>query len=574
MEQQFEGVARNDLFLRFTRQKSVQWEALPSPAKFFKPLVHHKFQYGNIYVQGVLVDPFGNALSEQALVDLVVQHGDKAVEHIEGDFVMAVDDSRYGVWCATDPSATLPLYYKLTSNELLISSRAENLSVRSANDLSLPGIIAALSSGYPWGELTLLKDWKALRPGHVVKIDTSNNASVSCYFDPETDESIEGFRNAQELIDAVDKGLKSIASRYKRLLIPLSGGVDSRLIAVRCYALGIPFEAITFVANVPDGDDFDVASRLVKVFGVKHHRWEWNPSVENCIEKFAKLCIASGGGNDAYTSYPDGMSIFGKVASGFDCALRGDHVFGYGEFAESVYRSAIALSINYWDNMDWVLNPAYQSKVNMESVFEEQEGIRIDAPGPEANAWRHISYRKSRSPRFLLPVGQLQSQYALMAYPFLTKEIVARLSRTEPGLRDGKLIAKQALEVCSPPEISRIPLSNQPTWKNTEPLLNLPSEVTSEMIKIVRQPNVLSEIVDDSAVINAYSGFLSGQSHGKGHRSLLSSLKEIVKKTLPKSMIAAYQDATQHGFKTPPQFVFKRYFAMKVFLNSISENVK
>jgi hypothetical protein len=64
---------------------------------------------------------------------------------------------------------------------------------------------------------------------------------------------------------------------------------------------GIPYEAITFVANVPDGDDFDIASRLVKIFGVKHHRWNWNPGPD-CVKNFEQLCISTGGTNDAFPS--------------------------------------------------------------------------------------------------------------------------------------------------------------------------------------------------------------------------------------------------------------------------------
>src|SRR5690606_28985173 len=211
------------------------------------------------------------------------------------------------------------------------------------------------------------------------------------------DETVTGFQSPQKLLDAIDDGVRSIASRYKRILLPLSGGVDSRLIAIRCHALGIPFEAITFVANVPDGDDFDIASRLVKIYGVKHHRWEWNPHAENCVQNFKQLCIATGGMNDAYTSYPDGMSIFGQVASEYDCIMRGDHVFGLGAYNDTVFSSAFVLTLNFTDNLNWVLKQPYRDKVDMKSVFETQEGIKINVTGPAANAWRHVSFRKSRS---------------------------------------------------------------------------------------------------------------------------------------------------------------------------------
>ena len=567
---QHDGLGENDLHLRFARRGPLQWEFIPSPGKFRQPMVVNKSKYGNVYTQGVFVDSAGRSISPVEVAGLIDQHGYRAMDILEGNFVIAVDDKRDGVWCATDTSATLPLYYKLTRDELLISSRSENMRIKSASDLDLGGVIAVLNSGYPWGELTLLKDWKALRPGHLVRIDDYDRSSITSYFDPEADETVQGFQSPQELIDAVDTGLRSIASRYKNILLPLSGGVDSRLIAVRCHALGIPFEAITFVANVPDGDDYDIATRLVKIFGTRHYRWEWNPSVPNCIQNFKDLCIATGGMNDAYTSYPDGMKYFGEVASKYDCIMRGDHPFGIGEYADTVFSSAFLVGMNFTDDLNWALKHTYQNTTNMRSVFEGQEGIRVDLTGPPANAWRHVSFRKTRGPRFLLPIGQLQSQHTEVTYPFLTKEIVERMSRTESRLRDSKLIARQALTLCSPPEIEKIPLSNQPTWKNTEPLLNLPSEVTHEMMRQVGESNILSEVVDDAVILGGYHAFLQAQGANHGKRSLISNLKQIVKKSLPKGIVAAYQKTSRQHVKTPSHMLFKRYYAMKVFINSIS----
>src|SRR5690606_4420010 len=140
----------------------------------------------------------------------------------------------------------------------------------------------------------------------------------------------------------------------------------------------------------------------------------------------------------------------------------------------------------------------------------------------------------------------------------------------EPRLRDSKLIAREALALCSPPDIKRIPLSNQPTWKNSEPLLNLPSKVVDEMISIVGREDILSQVVDDSVIIGNYVAFLKARNSTQGRPDLMSNLKQFMKKVLPKPMVAAYQEASRHHLKTPPYMLFKRYFAMKVFIDSIS----
>src|SRR5690606_39597784 len=102
-------------------------------------------------------------------------------------------------------TATLRIFYKLTRYELSSTTRAENMSARSADDLDIECIVAVLSSGYPWGDMTLLKHWKALRPGHVIRIDSNDNASVTSYFEPETAEDIQGYQSPEDLVPHVDE---------------------------------------------------------------------------------------------------------------------------------------------------------------------------------------------------------------------------------------------------------------------------------------------------------------------------------------------------------------------------------
>src|SRR5690606_948706 len=189
---------RKDLHLRCKRQGGAGWEELPSAGYFLLPMTTLQTSNGTLYSQGVFLDTNGKELSLKAVAGLIDTHGPDAIHHLDGDFVIAVDDSRHGVWCANGPSATLPLFYKLTPDELVITTRAENMTASSADDLDLECIVTVLSSGYPWGDMTLLKNWRAMRPGHMVRIDSNNNAVVAAYFDPENDENIPGYKSPEE----------------------------------------------------------------------------------------------------------------------------------------------------------------------------------------------------------------------------------------------------------------------------------------------------------------------------------------------------------------------------------------
>ncbi|MFO7256781.1 MAG: asparagine synthase-related protein [Bacteroidota bacterium] len=557
---------QNDLHLSLDRERPCCWAVKHSPAKYFIPVKNHKGNHGSVFIQGICCDNSGKELSVAEVSALIDKHGMQALDHLDGTFVIAVDDDRDGVWCATDHSATLPLYYSLTSKELIISTRPENMTFSSDADIDLAGVLSTLNTGYPWGELTLHSSWKVLRPGNVLVADKSGNVTVKEYFLGENDTEVQGFTSPTELLQELEKSVTALASRYKKLLIPLSGGVDSRLITLTCHKLGIPFEAITFVANVPDGDDFDIASRLVKIYGVKHHRWEWTPS-KDTLEHFYKLCMSTGGTNDAYTTYPDGMRFFADVASQFDCVLRGDHSFGFGNHSESLFQSAYELCINYKDDLNWMLKDEYRNKTNLESVFEEQEQVCAQLKGTAVNEWRHRSRRLTRNPRAHLPIGQLQAEHVTIGYPLLSRNIVKRMARTATELKNNKQIAHDALAILSPPDVKKIPHSSRHTWLSGEPLLNLPREVLDGMVDFISKPGVLSDMIDELAAVGRFTPMLENAGGKPARASLTKNAKQLIKKLLPRRMLHTYQDKVSYP-KTPPYLVFKRLFALKVFIEN------
>ena len=559
----------NDLHLRFSRREFPNWQAISSPLKYFQPARSYTTANGTLYLQGTCVDEAGREFALGEISDLIDKYGEQAINYLDGSFVLAVDDRRHGIWCAVDHSATMPLYFSLNEHELVITTRPESIKIEGPNDLDVGGIITALNTGYSWGGLTLLKKWKVLRPGQILSIDKAFTPSIKNYFDPELDEEVQGFTSPDELLKEIEKALISISSRYKKLLVPLSGGVDSRLISLQCHKLGIPFEAITFVADVSEGDDFDIASRLAKIYNVKHHRWDWSAS-KDTIENFKQLCIGTGGTVDAFTTYPDGMKIFTKVASEFDSVVRGDHSFGFGSQTDSLFQSAYDLCINFKDGLCWTLQPSYQNRIDIESIFEKQEQVSVQLKGAGVNHWRHRSRRLTRNPRQHLPIGQLQAQFNHVSYPLLTRTIVERMARTEIVKKNNKLIAHEALAIASPPDIKRIPHNSKHTWQSREPLLSLPAERINEMVEVILKPSHLSEIINETAIVEQFRLSLNSGSQKVIAGNIKSSVKKLTKKLIPKSVISNYRKAVSYP-KVASHMIFKRLFAMKVYLDSVSE---
>jgi hypothetical protein len=262
------------------------------------------------------------------------------------------------------------------------------------------------------------------------------------------------------------------------------------------------------------------------------------------------------------------MDYFANVASEFDCVLRGDHVIGYGPHSDSLYRSARLLNLNYKDDLNWVLTPSYQRRVNIEATFQEQQEVSLQLRGAAVDAWRHKSYRKNRNPRFTLAIAQLQAQTTAVAFPLQTKSLVRRLSRTNVRHRNNKQLAREALAMGSSPEVNQIPISNQPTWRNGEPMLNLPDLVLKEMVEQILEPGLLSSVIEESAIAERYASHVT-RIDRKDKVHVESSLKKFIKGFLPKEILEAYQESISHP-RVAPHMVFKRYFAIKAYIDSIS----
>ena len=565
---------KNDLHLYCRLQQQPHWFSKPSlNVGYHLPVRTYRSDYCEIHLQGYCINHLGRHLTIEDVTRIINQDGIKAINQFDGSFIIAVNERSDCAWCATDPCGSLPLYYRITSEEVTITISPKNFQFLSTDKLDLRGILSFLNSGYPWGELTLLQEWKVLGPGRLIQINGDKQVVCKDYFVPETAYELSAFHSPDDILEELDRSLTSIATRYKNILVPLSGGVDSRLIAIRCHHLGIPFEAITFVANNPSGDDFDIASQLARIMGIKHHRWEWIIK-DNCIENFQRLILASGGMNDAFTSYPDGMDFFGQISSGFDCVIRGDETFGWGPTSHSIFDSTALLNIHMNDQLTWAVRPNVTFPENIESLLRNWADCNSTVTGPNADTWKNRFYRKVRIPRFIMPIARWQAQHVVITYPYLTRSFITRMTQTELKKRDDKRIIREALVKCSPASIRAIPQSTSPTWRFVEPLLNLSDEVIGEMIDILLAPSQIDEIIDAIIVAHQFKSIQKSLSDNSiKNLEKLERIKILLKRIIPRSTLKMFKRLLISQSRVSEYLVFKRLFAMKSYLASRSKNM-
>lgn len=182
------------------------------------------------------------------------------------------------VLAAVDRLRSIPLFYAMENDKFFLSNNAKAV-LKCLNNTGLDDICAAefLLTGYITGKDTLYKGLCQIQPGEILEVNISKDASPEInthryyrftfgnYF--EADE--------QELEEELSKLLHRIFSRYvvalkgKTPVIPLSGGLDSRLLAAMLKKCGVE-NVICFSYGRPGNAEAEASRAIAKALG-----YEW-----------------------------------------------------------------------------------------------------------------------------------------------------------------------------------------------------------------------------------------------------------------------------------------------------------
>jgi len=90
--------------------------------------------------------------------------------------------------------------------------------------------------------------------------------------------------NLNELILTFNESVLGSVSNYmnqRKIMLSLSGGIDSRLLFSSFIKQGVSFEAFTF--GSADSPDFIVSNEICKRYGVKHHHFDSHSTDDNTV---------------------------------------------------------------------------------------------------------------------------------------------------------------------------------------------------------------------------------------------------------------------------------------------------
>jgi len=191
------------------------------------------------------------------------------------------------IFAVADRVRSIPLFYHFDDNKLIISDNADYIDEQFKNEeFDTISIAEFLLTGYVTGPCTFKPTISQLRAGEAIEINKTTG-SLNSYkyykFIPENKLSYKRKLDIQ-LIDELDSVVVECNQNLihfangKRIIIPLSGGLDSRLIAITLKRLGYD-DVIAFSYGRPGNLESQISNNIARTLKIPWYFVEYNENL-------------------------------------------------------------------------------------------------------------------------------------------------------------------------------------------------------------------------------------------------------------------------------------------------------
>lgn len=184
--------------------------------------------------------------------------------------VIELFTSRYGL---------IPLFFTLRGGEAIVGDNAVEVGRAIGTGLNAPAALTLIAMEFVPGTETLLEGVEQAKPGEIVRLELrADRAKVtrSPYWQPRVSvepaaEPIEdaAARLGQCLLSMGDRWAGALSRRDGRISIPLSGGLDSRLLAT-ILSIHLHGRAEALCYGDPGSQDVALSRRAASALGIPH----------------------------------------------------------------------------------------------------------------------------------------------------------------------------------------------------------------------------------------------------------------------------------------------------------------
>lgn len=227
----------------------------------------------------------GAFLDGKMLYEQVLSHIDQGIltsflKELNGNFSIVLE-YQGTLFLIVDKFRSYPLFYCM-KDEIMVSDIGDEIMRQAGHGFNEDAVYELLALGYLSGTETVIKDIYSVEAGSYLTIDLKNRTRYNTrYFShiypkktlPERDL----FRKASL---ALENGFKRILHTIKGrpILLPLSGGYDSRLIACLCKKFGLS-DVTCFTYGKPHSFEVTTSKKVAEMLGFKWFFIEYTDQV-------------------------------------------------------------------------------------------------------------------------------------------------------------------------------------------------------------------------------------------------------------------------------------------------------
>lgn len=225
----------------------------------------------------------------EVIVHLYDRYGDRFVEHLNGQFAIALwDGARRRLLLARDRAGIRPLYWTKARGALWFASEMKALfaAVPERARLSVRGLLQAFSYWAPLDPDTAWEDVHSLPPGHVLAIEADGRETLTRYWDwtfPDAaDTRPVRFGGIEQAVGELRERLVDAVRLQLRADVPvgayLSGGLDSSgIVALIRGFTDTPVRTFSVAFDQPEFDESEHQLAMVRHLGTEHSTLRISP---------------------------------------------------------------------------------------------------------------------------------------------------------------------------------------------------------------------------------------------------------------------------------------------------------
>jgi asparagine synthetase B (glutamine-hydrolysing) len=464
--------------------------------------------YGEFYDAQCQAATSGDDVA-QMLLRKYLELDDEFPRSLDGSYVVFVADGRRKKFLLfNDYCASRPVFYGIQDGRFYFSPEAKGVARMPGFDASVDedALVAFLMNGNALAEQTFYRNVKPLPPGTVLAIKNEQlSRTISSIYSPCADAVDRGedyyIETLSELLmKAVSKQLRNPS----RVVVPLSGGVDSRLIAGCVSRLAREeLHTITWGANETRAESDTVVARQVANFLHSDHHFARRES-EHLQRDIGEMIYRVDGLNTDPAFHSNELSIMRRIREEFGglYVLRGEECFGPRPEARSDPEVLVAAGIAQLGDhlrVERLLSPSKLPEFRDHSA-QIIQGLLDSCPSVNFTDRRDHFYFATRIFHYHTRSAYCKRTIVDVRNPWLDREVLEFMQTVPVRYRDNKFLYKKTVQVMFP-ELMSIPIATRNSLENWPEVVQKDRSI-QQFLKthLIDRPNSFHNILNPNAV--------------------------------------------------------------------------